>query len=140
MKPILFVPLLLASCLWADEATDRIAIIKTIFDAGAVRPDPASFTTDFPDSAELARSQGGAVVISKEPWGEATWLPGLGARRFTIRSLRFVTPEVVLVDATENQDGSVLFVMKKDGESWKIASFRRVAPSSIVAESGKTAP
>ena len=92
------------------------------------------------------------VTISHEPWGEATinfpWtdylIKALRARTLEIlnprigsRTIRFLTPDVALVDGawTYKDDGAttrttpLLFVMKKERGSWKIASIRVLAPA-----------
>ncbi len=136
MKTILCGFLLLgSSVIAADEAVERASIATTISWLNGSALDPDLFTADFPDSVELTRGVqgnfGGRVVISKEPWGEATWFPPLTAPRtlrFVIQSVRFVTPDVALVDGIDRQNESrpVLFVMKKEGIAWRIAGFRRV--------------
>jgi hypothetical protein len=100
-----------------------------------VRPwgwDPAS-TTDHP-----------TVTISHEPWGEATInLPGarplppmeMVNPRIVGRSVRFLTPEVALaegvcvydIEGGGQQRTPLLFVLKKEGNDWKIASLRVLA-------------
>jgi len=69
------------------------------------------------------------VTISHQPWGEATiQLSGHP-------SITFITPEVALAEgacAYEGQQGKqetmpLLFVMKKDGDDWKIAAIRVLA-------------
>jgi hypothetical protein len=134
MKTILCAFLLLAFSANADEAVERASIATTISRLNGPVLDPDLFTADFPDAAELTRDAqgnfGGRVVISKEPWGEATWFPPPAPRtlRFVIQSVRFVTPDVALVDGIDRQNESrpVLFVMKKDGIAWRIASFKRI--------------
>jgi hypothetical protein len=136
MKSAICFGLLLASGLWADDATDRIAITQTISSLDGNHP--ALFTADFSDGAEFRRmSNVGTVVISKEPWGEANViLPPSGVRRFAVQSIRFLTGEVALVDALDRNNGNatVLLVMKKEGADWKLASYKRIA------EDKKTAP
>ena len=134
MKTILCVSLLLVSGLWAQDITDRPMIESTVARLGDNQP--TLFTADFSDAAEFARvSRTGTVVISKEPFGEAT-ISLAPARRFAVVSVRFVTGEVALVDALDwhNDLGSVLLVMKKEGTEWKVTSFKRIA------ENKKTAP
>jgi hypothetical protein len=82
------------------------------------------------------------VVISHEPWGEATIDYGGGGEivnpRILSRTIRFVTPDVALVDgaftrevdSTESEMTPLLFVMKKDGRVWRIASVRVLASTS----------
>ncbi|HEY4363751.1 MAG TPA: hypothetical protein VGN17_22480 [Bryobacteraceae bacterium] len=85
-----------------------------------------------------------AVTISREPWGEATVnFPGLPTLvgtettnpRISAGEIRFITPDVAIADGTwtyrdETSSTSLplLLVMKKEGESWKIASLRVLTP------------
>jgi len=131
MKAALSITLLLASGAWAQEAIEKASIATTISRLNASPTDSTLFTADFPDTALLSHPgvQAGRVVISKEPWGEATWFPVSSVDRFVIKSVRFVTLEVALVEGTDrsNDNAPVLFVMKKDGTAWRIAGFRRIA-------------
>jgi hypothetical protein len=84
------------------------------------------------------------VTISHEVWGEATInLPGIPVippveflnPRIGCDSIRFITPDVALADGNwtykngpETQTKPLLFVMKKEGDDWKIASLRLLAP------------
>jgi hypothetical protein len=133
MKPILCFSLLFSACLCADEAADRVVIEKVIGAFNAPRSDPHArclfslFTSDA-DPAELERlsdMQRRMREISSSPWSEVT------PPRIVAKRIRFVTPDVALVDAAIAQIGSlsgshepVLFVMKKQGTEWWIASLR----------------
>lgn len=75
------------------------------------------------------------LVISHEPWGEATInFPGVEIvnPRIESRTVRFITPDVALADGVctyrdfngHAETTPLLFVMKKEGERWKIASIR----------------
>lgn len=67
----------------------------------------------------------GQIIISKEPWGEATWVSAsMSVRRIRVAKIRFLTPEIALVDALS--PGPLLIVLKKQGTDWKIASLRRL--------------
>jgi hypothetical protein len=95
MKAILCSPLFFTSCALADETTGRAAIARTI--------------------AALNES---TVTISHEPWREATInVPA----RVILKSIRYVTPDVALADATRTST-PLLFVMKKESDNWAIAS------------------
>ena len=68
------------------------------------------------------------MVISREPMGEATWRPGV-APPFVTRSVTFVVPDTAIVVATYERQ-SVLFVVKREGTDWRIASFRVLPEAS----------
>jgi hypothetical protein len=127
VKVALSLAILAASAVWADEAADRAAVEATV---AALNTPPVSnvFTADFPNTAELQRFRdeavpGVAVVVSKEPMGEATWHPApASARRFVTRSVTFVAPDTAVVVATYGRQ-SVLFVVRIENSNWRIASF-----------------
>ena len=150
--------LLVASCVWADDIADRVSIDRVIAALNEVPVSPQLFTTDAsselgrlpkvsarnlrPQGAVPQRAGGPTVVISHEPWGEATIdFRGRSAAapqmevlnpRITNSAARFVTPDVAVVDGTWLYRGStgarqtipLFFVMKRDGSSWKIAALR----------------
>lgn len=111
--------MLVATCAWADDATDRAAIERV---TAAVNSHSATladvFTADAPENERSILSAEG-----QEPWSEVT------SRLITIRSIRFLSPQIALVQSTATQYGSVtvmqstpmLLVMKKDGQQWRIA-------------------
>jgi hypothetical protein len=85
------------------------------------------------------------VTISHEPWGEATinfaGMAGmqrveLSNPRIVGSNIRFITLDVALADGaltyddgnTTAQTTPLLFVMKKQGADWKIASIRILTP------------
>jgi hypothetical protein len=128
---LLFASLALADSALADSDADRTAIqsvIATLNDHTA--PTSTLFATDGADSAELGRLADLDRMLSRsaEPLSEVT------APKITVRSIRFITPDVALVDGINAQYGSVivtksvpvLLVMKKEGSNWRIASFRTI--------------
>jgi len=130
MKPLLALLLLLPAGLCADELADRHRI-ESVFDElnGPDGVDPAALKKHFaPDidpreAAQFLLVQGRAA--DRRPWSETT-IPHLA-----IGQVRFVTPEVALVDATISQFGSVisrrdslLFVLRKRGADWQVVSIR----------------
>jgi hypothetical protein len=135
VKIVLGLAIVLASAVWADEAADRAAIEATV-SALNTSPAPSNiFTADFPNAAALQgirqqgvaiQTPGGTLVISREPMGEATWYPAPGtaiAPRFVTRSVTFVAADTAVVVAAYGPQ-PVLFVVKREGTDWRIASFR----------------
>ena len=136
MKRAICLAILFTSALWADEAADRTAVEATMSALNVTPARPELFTADFPNAAELRRFRtqplvsggiqtgAGTLVISREPMGEATWYPAAPiAPRFVTRSVTFVSPDTAIVIATHEEE-SVLFVLKNEKSSWRIASFR----------------
>ena len=158
VKTALGLAILFTPAMWADEAADRAAVEATISALNSSPSRPDLFTADFPNAAELQRlqqpvllripaegtairTQAGTLVISREPMGEAAWYPGTAISptavpimpRFVMRSVTFVSPGTAIVVATYEQQ-SVLFVVKNESSSWRIASFRVLpeAPTKAV--------
>src|ERR1017187_4545303 len=129
MKTIFLVPFLLVSTAWADEAADRASIARTIpalndpgqragvFAKGA---NPVTeilrLVNAFPPLAHLALGQleppssdtRFTVVISHEPWGEATIWPvpsGIAPAVPQVESgpIQFLNPNVALVEGTADR-------------------------------------
>lgn len=139
MKSILLAVLFAGGVWAADEVADRAAIEKTI---GALSVAPIRedlFTADFDGRAEMARLKETprmvetdakpTVVISKEPWGEATIvMQGMTVRAMpviVVKKIRFLAAEVAMVDGMGR--APVLLVLKKYGTDWKVASLRILA-------------
>ncbi len=115
----------------ADEAQDRASIERIVETLnGARSPEnlkaiAALFTADAQDEVNLLQR----MVQSDDPmWSEVT------APRITVRSIRFITADVALVDAVNSQFGSLILVrrvpllltMKRESGGWRITSFRVV--------------
>ena len=151
LTAILCAALFVASYASADEAADRVAIGRAIATLNESPPD-ALFTAVGNAASELAllrrsnppfrivgpseRSVSGpTVTISKEPWGEARInFPAIEPRTVD-GSIVFITPDIALAegalayqDAATTQTTPLLFVMKREGGEWKIASLRVLAP------------
>jgi hypothetical protein len=146
VKIVLGLAIVLTSAVWADEAADRATIEATVSTLNT-SPAPSNiFTADFPNAAALQgirqqgtpaktripaegvaiQTPGGTLVISREPMGEATWYPAPGtaiAPRFVTRSVTFVAADTAVVVAAYGPQ-PVLFVVKREGTDWRIASFR----------------
>ena len=113
--------ILVATCAWADDASDRAAIERLITAVNNhSKPLTDLFTADAPENERSMLS------AHEQPWSEVT------SPRITTRSIRFIPPQVALVECTNTQYGSVILVrttsmllaMKKDGGQWRIASVR----------------
>ena len=155
MKTVVCLAVLLTSAGWADEATDRVAIEATVARLNTSPSLPSLFTKDFANANELRsfltgssvgpfpaegvtiRTEGATVVISKEPMGEAALYttPTLTApvAHFVPRSITFISANSYVVVAVHErglQRVPVLFVVRQEESSWRIASFRVLAEAA----------
>jgi hypothetical protein len=108
--------------------SDALAVLEQLF-AGK------QFTIKL-NSISPSSSDQPKVVISHEPWGEAAlYFPNaaeLVKPMIRVRTIRFITPDVALVDGayTYEDDGAavqttpLLLVMQKVATNWKVASIR----------------
>jgi hypothetical protein len=129
-QSVLLVSLILAVSARSDEPADCSAIDRTISSLNGIKRPTENFTADSDVRStldQLRTVKGFTVAISHEPWGEAN----IKMQTPTIvgRSTRFITSNVALVDGTCSyaEGGTpvpLLFVMKKEGDVWKIASLR----------------
>lgn len=118
LKALLCLQALVVCSALADEATDRLAITRAIiagnFTADAAA-EPGTRAILYPPPVSPI------VTISHEPWGEATFTLPPTPPALVVRSIRLLTPDVALADV-DAANRSLLFVMKKTVEGWKIAS------------------
>ena len=137
MKPILCLLVAFAAGLQGDEASDRKAIGQIIdalnapADAAEAKPLPSLFTSDADrsDRDRLAALLGLVRVNPGQPWSEVT------SPRFGTPSIRFITPDVALVDTAVAQFGTMIgvrrlpayLVMRREGVEWRIAAVRTMA-------------
>ena len=153
VKTILCLVLLFAPYAAADETADRAAIRHTIARLNELPRHPSLFTADSDAPSELERLPKAAtqvihslrsghltVTISHEPWGEATFDFPVALHilkpRIVCGAIRLITADVALAEGTWSdrnfgapiQTIPLLFVMKKEGDAWKIAALRMVAP------------
>ena len=116
--------ILVATCAWADDATRVIAAVNN-----HSKPLTDLYTADAPENERSMLS------ANEQPWSEVT------SPRITTRSIRLIAPRFALVECTNTQYGSVLvvrttsmlLVMKKDGEQWRIASVGALQDPAIAA-------
>ena len=115
MKTLWCVPFLLAAGARADEAADRAAIEKAI----------VTFNRTHERAAVLAKDADLSALARR-------WEPEVSQVYFETRGVRFVTPDVALVDATGSQYGTLIlkrsmpaiFVMRCEGADWKVVVLR----------------
>jgi hypothetical protein len=152
MKALVGLLFLVSASAFADDATDRAAIARTVAAINQSPQRPDIFTGDADGRSvpeELSRGKTpsfqvrspspdpDAVVVSREPWGEATiqFRPAVVEMknpRIVSGAIRFITADVALADGTctytnesaVTQITPLSFVMKKEGDVWKIASLR----------------
>src|SRR5207302_2579056 len=99
MKAVICTLLVATAYAWADGAADRAAIEHVIGSlnvgqAAGEKPLSVLFTTDAENELDrLVNLNRWLLERSNEPWSEVT------TPRLVIQSLRFVTPDVALVDA-----------------------------------------
>ena len=130
MKRILCLSILVATCAWADDASDREAIERVI---AAVNNHSKPLTDLY--TADAPENERSLLSVNEQPWSEVT------SPRITTRSIRLIAPRFALVECTNTQYGSVLvvrttsmlLVMKKDGEQWRIASVGALQDPAIAA-------
>lgn len=131
MKWVVFGLLILPAFASADEQADRIAIERLLDALSDYQPAAgqehvsALFTAD----ADNDLSRLAELDPAEPPWSEVT------KPRVALHSLRFITSDVALVDASNTQYGSIvvkrriplLLVLKKEARGWRIASLRVLA-------------
>jgi hypothetical protein len=130
VKRILCLSILVATCAWADDASDREAIERVI---AAVNNHSKPLTDLY--TADAPENERSLLSVNEQPWSEVT------SPRITTRSIRLIAPRFALVECANTQYGSVLvvrttsmlLVMKKDGEQWRIASVGALQDSAIAA-------
>jgi hypothetical protein len=122
---------MLSACTWADERTDQAAIQRVVdalndYKSGRSRQASDLFTSD--SGIELARLSDidRGLAPTDTPWPEVT------KPVIVIRTTRFITSDVALIDAANTQYGSIivkreiplLLVVRKDAGLWRIAALR----------------
>ena len=132
----------------ADEATDRTAIEQAIAGLNQFPRPVGLFTEEATNDLVLLPKVRFMIVpargmptltISHEPFGEAHLDPPAAKiinPRIASGAIRFLTPDIALVDGFWNfSDGAsaqrrkLFFVIQRDGDAWRIASARVLAPA-----------
>ncbi|HEY7333926.1 MAG TPA: hypothetical protein VH639_03515 [Bryobacteraceae bacterium] len=117
---------LLAALGRADEAADRPAIDRTIESLNGANNEAAIRELA---TAEAYDDLNRLFSLNGRPWSETS------RPHYTVRRIRFITPDVALLDATAAQYGStilvrrlrILFAMRREEGKWRIASARVLA-------------
>jgi hypothetical protein len=134
MKILIAAALLCTGIASAEGPADRTAIETVINSLKTAAPVSTLFTADADsDLAQLKAVDSAMADSAKQPWSEKM------TPRLLIDSVRFLTPDIALVQAAETQIGSVMvrrvpvqFVMKKETGGWKIASLKLLSASGLV--------
>ena len=119
MKALWIVPLCLAANAWGDEADDRAAIQKTVatFNDTHLRSSVLAHDADVGDLSRYGGQEVSQVY-------------------FEVKTVRMVTAEVAVADATGSQFGSLImkrsapavFVLKRESGEWRVALLRISGP------------
>ena len=141
MKAAIFALILFAGGAWADETADRAAVAKTVRALNTFPVDPGLFTADYDGPRDPLRRTSTAPstgpVACPEVWWETCGMaigdspervllpPEYRNSRIVPAKIRFVTPDVAVVDAMGRRP--LLMVLKREGTDWKIASIRELA-------------
>ena len=153
MKTIFLIPFLLGATAWADETADRASIDRAVTALNDPGQRAGAFAQGANPVTELLRlltfeirptavpshePPRFTVVISHEPWGEATIEPmpsGIAPAVPQIESgpIQFLNSDVALVEGAARPADRivpmpVLFVMLREGPDWKIGSLRVLKP------------
>jgi hypothetical protein len=105
MKAILGMLLLSIAPAFADVSADRAAIEEVVKSLSTANPVSVLFTADADSQLDrLKQSADG-------PWSEV-FHPTSGRPSIAIQSIRFLTPEIALVDAASIQIGSVVLMRR----------------------------
>ncbi len=126
--------LMLFSFTRADERSDRLAIQRLIDALNEYLADPgqqpaaAPFTDDAGNEITRLSDLDRSLVPANKPWPEVT------EPTIVIQAIRFITPDVALIEATNVQYGSIilvrrvplLLVVKRETSGWRIAALRIV--------------
>jgi hypothetical protein len=131
MRTTVWVSLAFSVLGWADGSADRAAIERVISalnidSRGLSQQRTKLFTTDADNELDRLSNLDRRLSPPKNPWSEVT------TPRIVVQSVRFITSDVALVEATITQYGSIilvrrvplLLVMKKEARDWRIASLR----------------
>jgi hypothetical protein len=102
MKALFALGLLSAALAFADVPADRAAIEQVINSLNTANPVSVLFTADADSQLDRLKQ------AADGPWSEV-FHPTNGRPPISVQSIRFLTPDVALVDAVSTQVGSTAF-------------------------------
>jgi hypothetical protein len=113
-----YAAILMSVCAWGNETSDRAAVEKVAIAFN--HPDQrAAVLAKDADLGRVARD------ADRQPWSEVS------APYFTSQSIRFVTPDVAVVDGRISQYGTMvarqtpaILVMRREAAGWKVVLLR----------------
>ena len=131
--PVLF---FLAACflsparLWADD----VDAIQSVIQSLNQHENLASLFTSKADMGDFDRLLKTGFADASRPWSEVT------TPRITGTTIRFHTPQFAFVEGVKSQYGtmiqprkvSIFFVLKKQGETWRIAYLKMNADFGLI--------
>jgi hypothetical protein len=131
MGRLLAAAIICAALAYAQAARDRIAIEDLIHSLNTAQPVSALFTAGA--ESDLDRLQ----AIQREMKIAVNRTSGVAPPAFVMAEVRFLGPDVAMVNAAEVQLGGesprkipVLFVLRRDTAGWKIAALRLLDPGT----------
>jgi hypothetical protein len=126
--------LLFTTLALAQSPADRAAVENVIHSLRTAEPVSALFTADADSDLDRLRMiEASMTKEAHEPWSE------VGPVALVINSVRFLSPDIALVDASETQIGvhfskgvPVVFALKRENSQWKIAYLRVMADNQVI--------
>jgi hypothetical protein len=132
MGRLIAAAIIFAAFAYPQGARDRIAVEDLIHLLNTAQPVSALFTADAESDLDRLR------VIQREMRSAVTRTSGAAPPAFVIVEVRFLGPDVAIVNAAEVQLGGgspkkipVLLVVRRDAAGWKIAALRLLDPGRI---------
>ena len=129
MGRLLAATIICAAFAYPQGARDRIAVEDLIHSLNTAQPVSALFTADA--ESDLDRLQ----AIQREMRSAVNQTSGVAPPAFVMTEVRFLGPDVAMVNAAEVQLGGgspkkipVLFVLRRNTVGWKIAALRLLDP------------
>jgi len=122
-QTIAAVAIVFVGIVWADEASDRTGVEHTIRTLNDATTEVEARKLATPEAySELTR----LLDFNTRPWSEVS------RPHFIIQAVRFIGPDVALLDAASTQYGTwiparripLVLMMRREGNVWRIAFVR----------------